>query len=140
MSKRLSFSLKIHKRSTHWVSVQLYQTRSAMRGVLRKLGHDSSETNAACWQPNKAPVEDGCIAEVHFNRETLGLDTIAHEMCHAAYHRAVIIGIPIADKTFQEYVAEDTGTLTDACVAFLDSKGVRIGCATVKKRRVTTTR
>lgn len=122
--KRLSFILKFHKDSTHYVQVHLWPTRAIMRGILAKKGHDSSNTDAACWQPNRFQM-DGLVAEVHYARDVLCLDTIAHEMCHAAYWRVVILGIPKADDRFQEWVATDTGVLTAACVAFLNSKGVK---------------
>ena len=106
-----------------------------MRGVLTKLGHDSGHTNACCYQANK-PGKDQCVAEIHLARDYLALATIAHESQHAAYHRAVLIGIPLEDDEFQEYVSEDTGTLTDAIMAMMDKNKVPVRYQIVPGRRV----
>lgn len=124
--KRLSFTLKFHKASTHYVQVHVWPTRAIMRCILTKKGHkDSSDTDAACWQPNKHEP-DGLIAEVHFGRDIIALETIAHEMAHAAYHRAKVIGCPDSSKEFQEWIADGTGTLTAACIMFLEREGIKL--------------
>lgn len=133
--KPLQFSVKFHKRSTHWVNVVIYKTRTQMRRKLKSIGHDSSQTNAACWQANQ-PGKDHCVAEIHLAKDFLTLSTIAHESSHAAHHRAVLIGVPFDDESFQEYVAEDTGHVADAIVAFCDSKRIPIRYDTVPTRRM----
>ena len=135
-SKRLSFEIKFHKRSRHWVSVHLHSSRGVMRGLLTMLSdHESAHTNACCWQA-KQPSEDQCVAEIHFARDFLTLANIAHESQHAAYHRAVLIGIPLEDDEFQEYVSEDTGTLTDAIMAILHKNKVPVRYQLVPGRRL----
>lgn len=132
----LTFSVKFHARSTHWVSVILHKKVASMRCALTKHGHeDSSHTDAACWQANN-PGKDNCVAEIHLAREKLYLGHIIHECCHAAYHRAILIGIQLSDDSFQEYVANDTGELADALVAFLDHEKIPIRYETVKTRRM----
>lgn len=134
-SRRQSFELCFHKRSKHWVSVHLHSSRAAMRGVLTKLGRKSDDTNACCWQANK-PGKDHCVAEMHFGRDYLTLLSIVHECSHAAHHRAVLLGIPADDEEFQEYVAEDTGTLADAFVACLDNKKIPVRYQAAPGRRM----
>lgn len=133
--KTIQFSIKFHKQSTHWVSVILHPTRAIMRGILTRLGHKSGNTEAACWQATK-PTKDNCIAEIHFHRQRLSLETIVHECCHAAYHRAVALGVPKEADNFQEWVATDTGILTDACVALFDRHRVKVIYRIVKRRMI----
>ena len=134
----LSTQVLFYKESTHFVDVLVYKTRAAMRGALRKKGdHDSSNTDAACWQPNGLR-KDNCIAMLYFARTHLTLETIAHECTHAAYHRAELIGLKLDDHRFQEYVASDAGKLTDTVIAWLDVNRVPVKLACVPSRRVTT--
>lgn len=125
MNRNLTFVINIHDVSTHWVNVILYPTRALIRRELTKRGHNSTQTNAACWQANK-PGKDHLIAEIHLARTHLSYETIAHESCHAAYHRAVLIGVPLTAARFQEYVAEDTGRITDAILAMLAAKKIPV--------------
>lgn len=112
-SKRITFQATFGNRTTHWVNVVIHPSRKSMRTFLTRVGHNSSHTNACCWQANK-PGKDSCIAEIHLARGYLDLDTVAHESSHAAFHRSVLIGIPKEDPEFQEWVATDTGRLTQA--------------------------
>lgn len=135
-SRRISFRVNIHKRSSHWVSVQLHSSRAAMRGILTKLGHkDSSDTNAACWQPQKA-IADSCIAEIHLCRDHLFLSTIVHEATHAALHRVHIIGVMPGDKDYQEFICDDTGTIVEGIIAFFDRNKVAVRYAGIPTRRL----
>lgn len=134
--KKLSYTLMIDPdHSTHYVSVHVHSSRAVMRGVLTRVGHKSSNTQAACWQPSK--VTDGCVAEVHFGRDHLSLDTIAHEMSHAAFHRTVLIGIPLTHTEFQEWVAETTGRLVGTFLAALVMDGVRVSYSRKISRIIT---
>lgn len=124
-NRRLAFEVKVHRRSTHFVSVQLHSSRKTMRSVLRRLGHDPSHTDAACWQPNRF-AKDNCVAEIHLAHDLLTYERIAHEAAHAAFHRAVLIGIPFSDGSFQEYLAEDTGVISDGIIRFCRQRKIRI--------------
>lgn len=135
MKSKLSFRVNIHKRSTHWVQVHVWPTRAVMRGILTKVGHKSNNTEACCWQANKTAV-DGCVAEIHFYRGGLTLETIVHESQHAAYHRACQIGVPKDDPSFQEYVSEDTGVISEGIVAFLDNRKIRVGYRAIPGRTI----
>lgn len=131
---RFSFAVNIHKNSTHWVSVQIHRTTAAMRSYLTKLGHkDSSHTDGACWQANK-PGIDHCIAEIHFSKPLLNLETIAHEASHAAFHRAILIGVPYEHKDFQEFLSEDTGVITEAIIAMCDKNKIPVHYRKIKRR------
>jgi hypothetical protein len=115
--KTRSFTIQFHKDSSHWVSVILYPSRSILRQTLRNLkDYDSSQTNAACWQAGKVG-NDSCIAEIHFAQDHLTLNTIIHESTHAAYHRAIIMGVKKDAPNFQEWVAGDTGIIAEAIIA-----------------------
>lgn len=134
--KRLSFRVNIHRRSNHWVSVQLHSSRAIMRGILTKIGHkDSSNTNAACWQPQKA-IEDSCISEIHLCRDHLSLSTIVHEACHAALHRVHIIGVAAGDKDWQEFICDDTGAIVEGIIAFFDKNKIAVRYAHIPARRL----
>lgn len=134
MSK-LSFTLKFDENSTHWVNVVLHSSRSVMRCVTSKRWHERpNNANALCWQANQ-PGRDNCVAEIHLARTHLDVENITHECCHAAYHRAVLMGVPPANDSFQEWVAGDTGRLVDLCLAFLDRKNVRVNYRVVPGRR-----
>lgn len=134
--KTIFFTVKFHKDSTHWVNVVVHPTRRQMRCVLTKLGHkDSDTTDACCWQSNK-PAKDNCVAELHFAADILRLSSVAHESSHAAYHRAVLMGVPKDADNFQEWIAGDTGIVADAIIAFLDSKRIPVSYGCVKRRMI----
>lgn len=134
MTKRVSFIVHFHKSSTHWVNVVVHTSAKTMRACLTRRGHkDSSTTEACCWQGYK-PHKDGCIAEIHFATDLLTLDAIAHESSHAAWWRTVIIGMQKEDERFEEWVADDTGRLTDAILAYLDKEGIQVKYASAPKR------
>ena len=135
----ISFKVSIHKRSTHMVNVVVHGSLSSMRRLLKKHGHITWKTTVACcWQSNRIP-KDGIFAEIHFCPEHLTLENIAHESSHAALHRAVLIGLAFTDDDFQEYVATDTGVLTDAILAGLDSRKIPVRLGVVPRRRIFTT-
>lgn len=120
------FDIQISDKSSHMVQVVLHNTRAGMRRALTRHGHkDPRNTEACCLQVNKL-CTDNIISEIHLNREFLTMEYIAHECCHAAYHRTVLQGIPLDDEEFQEFVAETTGSLTDALVAEFTKKRIRI--------------
>lgn len=125
--KRLSFKIKFNRRSRHWVQVHLHSSRAVMRSIRTRVykKSDSHNVDACCWQANQ-PSKDQCVAEIHLGADHLSVSDIAHECSHAAYHRAVLLGIPLDDDSFQEYVATDTGALTDSVMAFLSSQRVKI--------------
>ena len=127
-----TFSAKFHKDSTHWVQVVLHSSRRVMRCQLRKLGHDSHDTNAACWQANK-PASDGCIAKLHFARDFLTLEYIAHEAAHAAFHRARLLGVQ-DQKEFEEWTVDSAGALTDIIFAYFDLHKISVKYKSAPKR------
>ena len=133
---RFSFSVNIHKNSTHWVAVQIHSTTAAMRACLTSKGHkDASHTDGACWQANK-PGVDHCVAEIHFSRQLLNLETIAHESAHAAFHRVVLLGVPYEHIDFQEFMAEDTGVITEAIIAMCDKNKIPIRYRNINRRMI----
>ena len=115
--------------STHYVNVVLHNSASAMRREGTRKGHKTAkQSDAFCWQAH-LPAVDGCVAEIHLAKDLLDIDVIAHECCHAAFHRAKLCGVP--PEEFEEQVATDTGILTDALVSKFSEKGVDIkvsGC------------
>jgi len=120
------FDIRISDKSSHIVQVVLHNTRAGMRCALTKSGFkDSRNTEAVCCQVNKLGA-DNIISEIDLNREFLTMEYITHECCHAAYHRTVLQGIPLDDDEFQEFVAETTGSLTDALVAEFTKNRIRI--------------
>ncbi len=131
--KTRRFEIKFHKDSSHFVSVILYSSRAVMRRRTRVKGHDSTHTNACCWQAG-SPGKDSCIAEIHFGADFLTLDTIIHECCHAAYHRAVVMGVKKDADNFQEWVAGDTGIITEALIALFDEQKIAVRYGIVKRR------
>ena len=110
------FRLNFGERTTHWCSVVVHSSRSVMRGCLTKRGHDSKNSNAVCWQAHK-PASDGCVAEIHLH-EKVSINTIIHECCHAAIHRAKLAGLPPGDDMYQEWICEDTELLTNGVINF----------------------
>lgn len=122
-----TFRLDVGKRSTHWVSVVVYKTRKHMRGILTvRHGHKSSSTTeACCWQANN-PSKDGCVAEIHLALDNLNEDSIIHECTHAAFHRAILLGIPYEDKDFQEWVARNTGEFASKLLALFRQTKIKM--------------
>jgi hypothetical protein len=110
-----SFTVKFGTQTEHCAQVVIHGSLAAMRRCLRRVGHkDPKHTLAACWQPSRLIKKDGSeivVAEIHFCPEHLDLDTILHESVHAAWHRAVVAGIPVKHESFQEWVATDAGVL-----------------------------
>ena len=132
--KRRTFKIDFHKDSAHWVSVVLHSSRAVMRRALNtRAGYDASNTNACCWQAGKVG-SDSCIAEIHFGRDFLTLDTIVHESTHAAYHRAFVMGVKKDADNFQEWVASDAGIVAERIVALFDQARIPIRYECVKRR------
>lgn len=131
----LTFLVRFSDVSTHWVQVFLYSTRAAMRCALTKHGHDSRQTNACCWQAAQ-PGKDNCVAEIYLAKDRLFLSEIIHECTHAAYHRTVLQGLLKDSDDFQEYLANATGNLADALIAYLDKEGIQITYNSVPTRTV----
>ena len=105
-----------------------------MRCQLRKLGLDSSDANAACWQTHK-PCFDGCIAEIHFARDFLTLAIIAHEAAHAAFHRSRMLGVQ-EPKEFEEWTANSAGVLTDIIIAYFDLHKIPVKYRSTPRRHL----
>jgi len=139
MIKPIIFTVSMGKKTVHWVNVVVYPSRAAMRRCLKRQGHKSDNTQAACWQANN-PTKDGCVAELHFGIGAIDLATIVHECAHAGFHRAELVGIPFKEVDFQEWLCDDTGLLVDAIVAQFDQRKIKIPLRCVPKRRVITTR
>ncbi len=113
--------------STHWVTVVVHRSLRGLRGATeRRMGDSKGFTNtiAFCFKCYK-PVQEG-IAEIHFARERLNYDTIAHECFHAAYWRTVVLGVPSNHPDFEEHIAQDTGCLTGAVVGALRKLGIKV--------------
>lgn len=113
-----------------------------MRGVLRKRKHNSTHTEAACWQANN-PTKDNCVAKIFLAAKGLQLDSIIHECVHAAYHRTLLTGVPLdrneiknGSDDFEEWVALVTGNLADALIAYLDKEEIAINYDCVKRRMI----
>ena len=123
---KLRFKIRLYD-STHWIHVLLHSTRAVYRQQTSVKGHVSKGTEACCWQ-SKQPSKDGLVAEIHMAAENLCYDTIIHECTHAAFHRAVLLGIPFTDDGFQESVATDAGQIADGCIKYLHSQKIKILC------------
>ena len=139
-----SVELKFSKTSAHKVIVRVYEKRSVMRGVRTKWDGKDYATkrkpcDAFCWQLHK-PGANNIVAEIFLAADHLYLELIAHECAHAAWHRVKLMGIPIEDEEFEEYVAVATGLLTDTLFAWLDKQGFHIKLNVVPQRRVITVR
>ncbi len=109
------FNIPFGLNTTHFVSVHVHTNRAVMRCVATKLRGYPKAIDGFCWQANN-PAVDGCVAEIHLAADTLDLDTIAHESSHAAFHRVKVLGVPHDHDDFQEWIAADTGRLTQAIV------------------------
>lgn len=120
------FDVYLHSETRHKIGVVIHDKLSAMRRFLRSRGHESKTTNACCFQPHKFDIAQQLVAEIHFAKDCLNLDTIAHECSHAAFHRCLIIGVPFLDDYFQERLATDTGSLTNAVVKYLENKKFKV--------------
>jgi hypothetical protein len=140
MKQRTEFKITFGEKTTHWVNVMIHTSRRTMRGYLRAKGnHDSSSTNAACWQANK-PGRDGCIAEIHLAADFLSLENIAHECTHAAWGRCRVLGLKFEEDSrdgFEEWLAGCTGQLVDVCLAHLDRAGIKVHYECASKRSAT---
>lgn len=120
------FTVPFALNTSHRCSVLVHKSRAAMRAWLtRKKGHNSSNTEASCWQCSEFP-EDNVICELHFYRDGLSLDTVAHECAHAAHHSAIVAGVPLADDDFQEWTAARTGRLLQVVLLELQAKGLKV--------------
>lgn len=125
-SRTVRFTIRFHKDSTHWVSVVVHSTRAVLRCVETKLGSKTtSHADAFCWQADQ-PANDQCVAEIHLARTHLTVDCIAHESAHAAYIRSLVMGIRLDSERFEEWVATDTGRLTEAIVLELIKRRIKI--------------
>lgn len=115
------FTIAFYACRTHHCDVTIYKTQGAMRHRLNRSDPSTchNDTQAACWQSNN-PAKDNCVAELIFCLPGLTIEHIAHECCHAAYHRAVILGIHQTNPEFQEFVAEGSGLLTELVISYLD--------------------
>lgn len=133
--KRRTFTVKFHQGSAHWVGVEIHSSQRAMRARRSRLGKKNSRCSAFCVQ-NDNPSKDGCIATIHLARNSMTLDDIAHEASHAAHHRTVLLGVPRDADEFQEWVAWDTGVLTDAILAYLDQQRIAVRYQTVPSRKL----
>lgn len=124
--KTRKFTLEFHRKSAHRVGLVIHESRAAMRRDLKRRGHDTWQTTeACCWQCGKIP-EDNVIAEMHFGADRLTLDSLAHECCHAAFHRSKLIGLIPGSDDWQEYTATDTGILTEQAIAVCKREGYRL--------------
>lgn len=132
--------LKFSTSSTHQVSVRVYKTRAAMRSLTSRWGHEKpNRTDGMCFQANK-PGKDQIVAEIHLAETHLTLETIAHECAHAAWHRVRLMGLPLDDEEFQEYLAASTGLMTDTLLAWCDQQKLRVKLNCVPTRRIFTSR
>lgn len=94
------------KNSRHIVGVCFHRTRSGMRCLLTKRGHeDSRHTIACCFQPYK--FDGKLVAEIHLAVEGLKVGNIIHESVHAALHRCSVLG-SLDEAWSEEGLALDT--------------------------------
>lgn len=90
--------------------VYVWNNRRDMRAYL-KGGYPGKGLNKvlACvtWPDSGEKSKNGCIGEIHFNRQDLSTEIVAHESTHAAIRWARYIGLNIVEDV-TSLVAPDT--------------------------------
>jgi hypothetical protein len=123
---RLEFTIHPYKGvSRHFIAVALHHDLRTMRRFCKSKGYSADGALACCWQP-KNLTESQCVAEIHYARDRLTVDIMAHEAVHAAFSRAVLLGIPFDNEEFQEQLAQDAGILVEAIYSTLTENKVKL--------------
>ncbi len=118
------FVIKFSKDSVHYVTLFVHPTIKQLRSLGRYKGHNSVRDAQAFFWTDETAHRDGFVGELHFAKDNISMEFIAHEVFHACYQRNLFIGRDA--KTEEEATAEDVGQLADAVVVHLQALKINI--------------
>jgi hypothetical protein len=113
----VTFLIDFEENNLHRLAVTVHPNLRTFRRVTRKEGNQNAhQSEACCYQHNCLTYADRRIAHLHFCRERLNPEVIAHEATHAAHHRMRILGIPASHPEYEEQLATMVGDLTNRVI------------------------